>query len=348
MTTVAANAGAEAGPGADAAGEPSYAVVVPCFNGAATLGRTLESVLALNPAPVEVVVVDDGSTDGSAEIAGRHPVRLASHPRNLGVAVTRNHGAELSRSDVVCYVDADVVVPPDLIARFRDYLRDRPNCAAVTALVDPARLHPDFLSDYLNLRMHQGFRHVPRGVTTICTACAAIRRRDLEEVGGFDDAATRAVNDEVTVGWRMADRGLEVGVCHTLLVAHLKRMTLRRWVNKLWNEGRQWVVLARRHPRWARSATRLPLNLRRPANVLLTAGVLGGLATAPWLGPRALLATAGLGAAFVPVNASYLAFMLRVRSLPFAAGALLMVLLESALHLAGMTWGLLRDRGREA
>ncbi|MFK8250876.1 glycosyltransferase family 2 protein [Ancylobacter terrae] len=95
----------------------SVSVVIPCYNAASFLAETLESVLAQSLRPDEVIVVDDGSTDGSAEVAGGFPalVRLVRQ-ENSGVAVARNRGVAASRGDVIAFIDADDVWPVDSIA----------------------------------------------------------------------------------------------------------------------------------------------------------------------------------------------------------------------------------------
>jgi glycosyltransferase involved in cell wall biosynthesis len=71
--------------------DPLVSVIVPCYNGAAFLEETLRSALAQSYAEVEVVVVDDGSTDNSPEIARRFPVRYIRQP-NRGLCEARNAG----------------------------------------------------------------------------------------------------------------------------------------------------------------------------------------------------------------------------------------------------------------
>jgi glycosyltransferase involved in cell wall biosynthesis len=83
-------------------------VVVPCYNGAAFLRETLTSVLAQTHPVLEVIVVDDGSTDGSAEVAASlgPPVRVIRQP-NQGESVARNRGVRESRGEWVAFLDAD-------------------------------------------------------------------------------------------------------------------------------------------------------------------------------------------------------------------------------------------------
>lgn len=81
-------------------------IVIPCFNHARYLGEAIESALAQTSSVVEVVVVDDGSTDDSAAVAARYPVRLIRQA-NQGLSAARNAGLRASRGSVVIFLDAD-------------------------------------------------------------------------------------------------------------------------------------------------------------------------------------------------------------------------------------------------
>lgn len=96
-------------------------VVVPAYNAATTIDETLRSLRAQTHAELDIIVVDDGSTDTTAEIALRHARRDARirvvQQRNSGVAAARNHGIALARSELIAPVDADDLWRADKIER---------------------------------------------------------------------------------------------------------------------------------------------------------------------------------------------------------------------------------------
>ena len=129
----------------------SLSVVVPCFNAAAYLDAALRSV-ALQAVPdVEVIVIDDGSTDGSAEIARRHSpsVRLVQQ-ENQGISASRNRGIELSRGEIVGFLDADDLLPPESLRSRFDVLASFPEADGATGLVR------QFISPELNPKERAG------------------------------------------------------------------------------------------------------------------------------------------------------------------------------------------------
>ena len=98
--------------------DQSVTVVIPCYNAARFLRQTLESVLNQTHAPLEVLVIDDGSTDESAAIAQSYgpPVRVICQP-NQGESVARNRGIEEARGDWIAYLDADDLWLPEKLER---------------------------------------------------------------------------------------------------------------------------------------------------------------------------------------------------------------------------------------
>src|SRR4051812_37183713 len=114
-------------------------VIVPVRNGAATLARALRAILAsdLPRDRFELIVVDDGSTDGSAAIAGRHAdtvVRLSG--QHSGLAYARNRGAELAAGEAVVFVDADIMIRPDTLSRMLENLNAHSGLGAISARLD--------------------------------------------------------------------------------------------------------------------------------------------------------------------------------------------------------------------
>lgn len=323
-----------------ATGCGSVSVVVPCYNGADTLEPVLDALLSAEPPPLEIIVVDDRSTDGSADIADRDGVTLERLECHQGVAAARNRGASVASGSILCFVDADIVVPGDLIRRIETAFVEHPDCAVVSAAIDPDYPRYDFFSQYLNLRLNHGFRHLGKDVTTLCTSCAAIRRDTFDLVSGFDGSATLAVNDEAVLGWRLAERGLRSCFPEAFSVVHLKRMNLADWIRKFWNEGRQWILIADRHRKESRVTVRRSLNFRRPANVGLFVLCSTAIPGMSFLGGPVWPLVLGWAGGMVLLNATYLRYMARMRNLFWLPGVLAMLGLETALHTAGMLTGI--------
>ncbi len=112
----------------DASDLPLVSVVIPAYNAAATLPETLDSVLAQTWPNLEIVVVDDGSTDGTAGVLARYAPRVrAIRQANGGLAAARNAGLAAARGEFVALLDADDLCEPERIGAQAALLASRPD-----------------------------------------------------------------------------------------------------------------------------------------------------------------------------------------------------------------------------
>jgi glycosyltransferase involved in cell wall biosynthesis len=114
-------------------GRPLVSVAIPCFNQARFLNDAIASVRRQRYTPVEVVVIDDGSTDESAQIAAAAGVRLARQG-NAGLSAARNAGLEMARGEFIVFLDADDELLPDAVGSGVELLQRRPSVSCVARL----------------------------------------------------------------------------------------------------------------------------------------------------------------------------------------------------------------------
>src|SRR5215469_2852196 len=113
----------------------NVSVIIPCFNAAGTLARTLDSCVA-QPEATQIIVVDDGSTDGSREIASRYSalypqVQLLPLDRNSGASRARNWGAMHANFAVLAFLDADDEYLPGALDAGATFLANHPHEASI-------------------------------------------------------------------------------------------------------------------------------------------------------------------------------------------------------------------------
>src|SRR4051794_17773364 len=98
--------------------KPLVSVIIPTYNGSAFLGETIDSVLAQTYSKVEVIVVNDGSTDGTASLLAAYGDRIrTSVTANLGTAAARNEGIRLSSGSLIAFLDHDDLWTPDKLEK---------------------------------------------------------------------------------------------------------------------------------------------------------------------------------------------------------------------------------------
>ena len=193
---------------------PPVSVVVPAYNESANIAAAVRSIAASeHPAEVEVVVVDDGSTDGTAEVVrelGLANVRVVSQP-NGGKFAALNTGIALARHDALVLVDGDTVFERDTVSKVVRPLGDT-GVGAVSGNVKVAN-RGGLLGRWQHLEYTAGSNldrqilNALECIPTIPGAIGAFRREALDEVGGIS-ADTLAEDTDVTMaitraGWRV-------------------------------------------------------------------------------------------------------------------------------------------------
>src|SRR3954470_15704279 len=129
---------------------PLVSALVPVFNGERFLAEALDSIFAQRWEPLEVVVVDDGSTDRSAEIARSYSVSYL-HQENAGIATARNAAIEAAGGEIVAFLDADDVWLPGSLEKRVEHLLDTPEVGFVVGrmevFLEPGHERPPWIEE---------------------------------------------------------------------------------------------------------------------------------------------------------------------------------------------------------
>jgi GT2 family glycosyltransferase len=226
---------------------PRVSVVVCTLNGAATIGETLAGIARLAHPDVEAIVVDDGSTDATAEIVAAHPgVRLIRTP-NRGLSAARNTGMRAATGELVAYLDDDAY--PD--SQWLDYVALALRDGAHAGVGGPNLPVPgDGLVAESVANAPGGPVHVLLSDTVAehVPGCNMAFRRDrLMAIGGFDEQF-RVAGDDVDVCWRLQREGWTLGFHPAALVWHHRRGSVRGFWRQQRGYGRAEALLERAWP----------------------------------------------------------------------------------------------------
>jgi glycosyltransferase involved in cell wall biosynthesis len=326
------------------AGVPVVSVVIPVRNDATRLAIALSALRLSSFAAHEVIVVDDASTDASASVAEEMGARVERLPRRSGPAEARNRGAALARGRYLVFVDADVRVHADTLARAVDVFERDPTVDALFGSYDASPAAPGAVSQYKNLLHHHVHQTGRAEAGTFWAGCGAIRREVFLSAGGFAASAyARPSIEDIELGVRLTRAGRRVVLRPEIQATHLKAWTLRTLLVS---------DVADRAIPWARlvlAEGRMPddLNLRagQRASALLAYAMVACLVASPFWPPALALALAALGAIGI-LNRGLYAFFARRRGWRFLLVAVPMHLfyylysvaafgIGLALHLAG-------------
>jgi GT2 family glycosyltransferase len=315
-------------------------VIIPAHDSSRELGECLAAVERSTVRPVEVVVVDDASSDDTAAVAelrGARTIRLAM---NAGPAGARNRGAAVARGDVLAFVDADVLMAPDALARIVATLARERDVTAVFGSYDTHPRSPGLVSQFRNLLHHFVHQRGDPEAATFWAGCGAVRRTAFDAVGGFDERPVRHFIEDIDLGYRLRGAGFRIRLDRDVLCTHLKRWTLWSMVRTdLRYRAVPWTRLI------AESGTApRDLNLRgdQRASVALV-GVacatlpLAGRWSAAAVGAAALLAVA-------VVNRGFYRFLRHERGLGFALASFPLHVLHFASSGLGFLYGRLAPR----
>ena len=227
---------------------PKVSVVVASYNGARTLKLCLDSLQRLNYPDYEVVLVDDGYTDTTQQIASAYPnVRCVRHEKNFGLSVARNTGIIASTGEVIAFTDSDCRADEDWLyylvgsllgSEFAgvggpNLLPPEDSRVAAAVMVSPGGPAHVMLTD-------REAEHIPG-----CNM--AFYKRALEEIGGFDPIFMKA-GDDVDVCWRLQQAGCKIGFSPSAFVWHYRRSTMGAYLKQQEGYGEAEALLVRKHP----------------------------------------------------------------------------------------------------
>jgi glycosyltransferase involved in cell wall biosynthesis len=254
---------------------PKISVVVACYNGGRTLQPCLDSLGRLNYPSFEVIIVDDGSTDITPQVASLYKNFRCLRQPHLGLAVARNAGIAAADGEIVAFTDADCRADEDWLYYLagdllkgsfvgvggHNFLPQDDSAVAAAVMVSPGGPAHVMLTD-------RQAEHIPG-----CNM--AFYKWALADIGGFDPIFHRA-GDDVDVCWRLQERGFRIGFSPSGFVWHYRRSTVAAYLRQQSGYGEAEAMLVRRHPEnfnvfgggiWQGriyTPSRIGLTLRRP------------------------------------------------------------------------------------
>jgi O-antigen biosynthesis protein len=226
---------------------PSVSVVICAHNAAPTLDECLRHTCALEYPELEVIVVDDGSTDATSEIAARYPRVQLVRMDHGGLAAARNEGLRAASGELIAYLDSDAYPTPE----WPYYLALGLDAHDIGGVGGPNLPPPDDPPGaHVVARSPGGPVHVlisDDRAEHVPGCNMAFWRSVLSELGGFDPIYT-AAGDDVDLCWKLLDRDWKIGFHPAAVVWHHRRPGLRAYLRQQRTYGRSEALVEARHP----------------------------------------------------------------------------------------------------
>ncbi|MCW5960553.1 MAG: glycosyltransferase family 2 protein [Pyrinomonadaceae bacterium] len=202
----------------------TLSVIVPVYNGAEFLPACLEAIFSSDFRDFEVIAVDDGSTDESAEICRSFGAKVIETERQQsGPAHARNLAAKISAAEILVFVDADVVVKPDTLRKFAERFTSSPEISAVFGSYDNRPAKTNFLSQYKNLQHHFVHQTSNPEASTFWSGLGAVKRTVFLDFGGFDEEKFEVPSiEDIDLGVRLRQKGHRIMLDREIQAKHLK------------------------------------------------------------------------------------------------------------------------------
>jgi GT2 family glycosyltransferase len=238
----------EAGVGTGDRSMPFLSIVIPIFDSPETLDQCLASLLESTYQDFEVLVGDDASPDGAGidRVCRRYGAKLVRLAKNSGPGAARNAAARAAQGRVLVFIDADVTVHADTLARLAQAFQQDAGLDAVMGSYDLNPKVTGVVAVFRNLLHAHVHSRSSHSASTFWTGCGAVRLDRFLELGGMDE--TPGMLDDVEFGMRLHKAGGRLGLDPSIQVSHHKRWTLRSMIlTDVFGRGIPWTELMMRY-----------------------------------------------------------------------------------------------------
>lgn len=295
---------------------PTLSIIIPVYNGGSDLKRCLAALQESSFGDWELIVVDDGSTDGSDALAGRAEAKVIATSGRVGPAAARNMGAEMARGEYLLFLDADCVVQPDTLGLVAESFQTDPGLEALFGSYDDSPGAANFMAQYKNLFHHYVHQHGREEASTFWTGCGAMKRTRFLALGGFDIQRYRRPSiEDIDLGYRLKRAGGRIRLAKNIQVKHLKAWSfLAVLKSDIFDRGIPWTRLILRDRVFTGD---LNLQTHNRVSVVATYGLLLSLAISLFQ-PQGLIVTLGLVLLLLILNLDLYRFFYDKRGLAFS------------------------------
>ena len=320
-------------------------LIIPVHNGARVISGCLDSIgksRGIADHELEIIVIDDGSTDNTAEVVRRYPVRYLPILK-AGVAAARNAGIATAQGGVLIFFDADVRLKEDTLERMLIHLKEDSDAMVIQGRWDFVSPVPGFSSDFQLLKYHYCFRDFFQDrnrikVANLESGCLAVRREIFENVGLFHTGYRHAGGEEHELGLRIIEK-YDIFYYDDVFVEHAFG-SFRNLLKKVWFRTVNFTILML-GPSGRKALEIHPSAPLRERLNLLFLGLVLLVGPARFLAPSAVVPAAiALVVAVIFTNFRFFFYLQKARGVVFALKGVACDLILSVPKLGGVVTAL--------
>ena len=237
-------------------------VIIPTYNRKDALIKTLESLSSQSYKDFEVIVIDDGSADGTGEIVKKLNLSFKIQyifQENKGPASARNLGIKRAKGEIIFFTGDDIILSKDLLKEhIKTYQTDSKKLAVLgyTQWAPNIKMTPfrKYIADY-----HFAYPSIDnkQDVNWGCfyTSNISIQRRFLEEVGLFDEEFPYAAYEDTELAYRLSQQGMKIIFNKKAIAYHNHLIDFKSYQKTMFNKGKAAVILVKKVPSLKRKAS---------------------------------------------------------------------------------------------
>ncbi|MBZ0156511.1 MAG: glycosyltransferase family 2 protein [Alphaproteobacteria bacterium] len=231
----------------------SISVIIPNYNGAATIGPCIEAALSSDYKNFEVIVVDDCSSDGSVEIIEKYPCTLVRLGKHGGASRARNAGALRGRGDILFFTDSDCLLTREALSLAAEAIAGGGPRVIIGGTYTPLPYDTDFFSTFQSVFIHysetkktgrpagHADKHPYDSPDYLATHAMAMDAQTFRDSGGFREDFLPILED-VEFSHRAARSGCLLRMDPGILVRHIFNFTLRKSLHNAYKKTYYWIL----------------------------------------------------------------------------------------------------------
>lgn len=316
--------------------QPEYSVIVPAYQAADVIGACVRALAqqTVDRARYEIIVVDDGSTDATGDVARETGADRVVHVTHGGPAAARNAGVEAAQGAIVVFTDADCEPISEWLAKITAPFAD-PNVAGAKGVYRTRQTAQIARFTQLEYEIKYVRMASQERIDFIDTYSAAYRRDVFLTNGGFDVIFKTASVEDQELSFRLARKGYRLVFVPDAAVYHRHNVTLRHYWRRKFGIGYWKALLLRWHPERAVKDSHTPQTLKLQIGLL---GLVGAALAAALIWPVALWLALICGLLFFATAGAFLAYIAQ-RDVPLLVSAPLFLLVRAVALGTGLAGG---------